>query len=78
MLIEKAYLNLAMPETLKNSLIESESMSLATKKSRLLCIGVRGVLLFDLFCLGVEQYQELGAQKGQYFPVLQKNQDQIG
>ena len=39
MLIEKSYLDLAMPETLENSLIESEMMSLSVKISRLLCIG---------------------------------------
>ena len=38
-------IDLSMPETLENSLIESEMMSLSVKISRLLCIGVPQSLL---------------------------------
>lgn len=40
MLIKNLCLSLSIPETLENSFIETEELSLATKISRLLCIGV--------------------------------------
>ena len=49
--LEKAYLDLAMPVTLENSLIESEVMSLATKISRLLCIDV--IQRFPFGCMAM-------------------------
>ena len=43
-----------MPETIENSLVESEEVSLTTRISRLLCIGAISNLFRDLKGVSIE------------------------
>ena len=55
MLIEKSYVDLAMSETLRNWLIDSEIISLSVKISRLLCIGGLHHRLLRLVATGLSK-----------------------